>query len=606
MLNLSESNSPFSREDAESLNQLISKFSPGQLQWLSGYLTGVQSSLPSAQPYPAQAQNSNQKVDLTILYGTETGNAAYVAEKARQAAGQKGINVTLSDIADYKKTKLKKEQNLLIVTATHGLGDPPENNEEFYEFLHSEQAPGLSTLNYSVLALGDTSYEDFCKIGKDYDKRLSELGATCIYDRTDCDVDFEDAADKWVEGVVQALTKGQEAQPSSQNPSIYVDTPDVAVSNGLPYSKKNPFWATVQENIVLNGRGSNKETRHVELMLEDSGLTYEPGDALGVIPCNSKSVVNDIIHMLELNPEEIINVEDEELPLRQALEEQFEITTITKTFLERYAPLTGSEALQNLLTDENEQKLKAYTAGRHIIDVITDFPPKVISATKFAHTLRKLPPRLYSIASSYNANPDEAHITVGAVRYNSYGRKREGVASTYIADQLKEGGQVPVYIQKNRNFRLPADPSKPVIMVGPGTGIAPFRAFVEERKHQGATGKNWLFFGDQHFRTDFLYQLEWQKHLKEKVLSKMDVAFSRDSDQKVYVQDRMKEKSKEIYKWLEEGAYFYVCGDAENMAPQVHQTLTDIISKEGGHKPEYAEEYVKSMQKEKRYLKDVY
>ena len=374
------------------------------------------------------------------------------------------------------------------------------------------------------------------------------------------------------------------------------------------YSRTNPFKAEVLENINLNGRGSNKETHHLELSLEGSGLTFEPGDSLGIYPKNDSDLVDMLLMELNWDPEETVKVnkQGELRQLRESLISDFEITVLTKSFIEQAAQLSGNEDLKELLSPGNEERLKEYREGRDLLDFVRDFGSWGESAQEFVSILRKMPARLYSIASSLSAYPDEVHLTIGAVRYESHGRERKGVCSILCADRLQPGDTLPVYIQHNQNFKQPKNPDTPIIMVGPGTGIAPFRSFIQDREESEAKGKTWLFFGDQHFVTDFLYQTEWQKWLKTGVLTKMDVAFSRDTDEKVYVQHRMLEQSGELYEWLQEGAAVYICGDEKNMAHDVHNTLIEIIEKEGNMSHADAQAYLEDMQQNKRYQRDVY
>ncbi len=362
------------------------------------------------------------------------------------------------------------------------------------------------------------------------------------------------------------------------------------------------------ENLNLNGRGSNKETRHVELSLEGSGLTYEPGDSLGVYPENDPELVELLLKEMNWDPEEIVtlNKQGDVRPLKEALISHYEITVLTKPLLEQAAQLTGNDELRELLAPGNEENVKAYIEGRDLLDLVRDYGPFSVSAQEFVSILRKMPARLYSIASSLSANPDEVHLTIGAVRYDAHGRERKGVCSILCAERLQPGDTLPVYVQHNQNFKLPKDPETPIIMVGPGTGVAPFRSFMQEREETGAEGKAWMFFGDQHFVTDFLYQTEWQNWLKDGVLTKMDVAFSRDTEEKVYVQHRMLEHSAELFEWLQEGAAVYICGDEKHMAHDVHNTLLEIIEKEGNMSREEAEAYLADMQQQKRYQRDVY
>ncbi|MGU9501503.1 assimilatory sulfite reductase (NADPH) flavoprotein subunit [Bacillus paralicheniformis] len=603
-------NSPFNQEQAELLNRLLPTLTASQKAWLSGYLAAVQTAdaaaaletLPAEAPAASPAQPVSKEV--TILFGSQTGNAQGLAENAAKTLTERGFQVTVSAMSDFKPNQLKKLKNLLIVVSTHGEGDPPDNALSFHEFLHGRRAPKLDDFRYSVLALGDTSYEFFCQTGKEFDQRLGELGGTRLHPRVDCDLDYDEPAAAWLEGVISSLNEGQE-QGASSAPA-QTAAPQAAGGETV-YSRKNPFRAEVLENLNLNGRGSNKETRHLELSLEGSGLTYEPGDALGIFPENDPELVDMLLAELKWDPNATVTVDQgENLSLKEALTSYYEITVLTKKFIQQAAELIANEKLRELAAQENADQLKAYIAGRDLIDFVQDFGPITAAPQDFVSILRKIPPRLYSIASSFAANPDEVHLTIGAVRYNTHGRDRKGVCSVLCAERLQPGDTLPVFMQPNKNFKLPENPEAPIIMVGPGTGVAPFRSFMQEREETGAPGKSWMFFGDQHFVTDFLYQTEWQKWLSDGVLTKMDVAFSRDTEEKVYVQHRMLEHSKELFEWLEEGAAFYVCGDKNNMAKDVQNALLEIIEKEGGKSREEAEAYLAEMKKQKRYQRDVY
>ncbi|WP_066397619.1 assimilatory sulfite reductase (NADPH) flavoprotein subunit [Neobacillus mesonae] len=595
-------NSPFSQEQAELLNHLLPTLTEPQKVWLSGYLAAaIQAAFiqgnTAEQPI---SQTTNQAIskEVTILYGSQSGNARGLAQKAAKTLEGSGFQVTVSAMSDFKPNNLKKIQNLLIVVSTHGEGDPPDNALTFHEFVHSKRAPKLTDLNFSVLALGDSSYEFFCKTGKDFDERLEELGGTRLYPRFDCDVDFDEPAAEWLQGVLGSLkeTQGETSHPIQKGALQTAES---------VYSRTNPFQAEILENINLNGRGSNKETHHLEISLEGSGLTFEPGDSLGIYPENDPALVELILHELKWDPDEPVTVKTGDVrPLKDALQSYYEITVLTKPLLEKVSKLSTNKNLQDLTGHEGN--IKEYLKGRDLLDLVRDFGPWGETAQEFVSVLRKIPPRLYSIASSITANPDEVHLTIGAVRYEAHDRKRNGVCSILTAERLQPGDTLPIFIQRNENFKLPQDSDAPIIMVGPGTGVAPFRSFMQEREEIGAEGKSWLFFGDQHFVTDFLYQIEWQKWLKNGVLTKMDVAFSRDQEEKVYVQHRLVEYSKEIFEWLEAGAYFYVCGDEKNMAHDVHDTLLKIIEKEGGISPEQAVEYLSNLQQQKRYQRDVY
>lgn len=600
-------NSPFNQEQAELLNRLLPTLTETQRVWLSGYLAASASlnqaavGLETPAALQANEAGTGQLVakEVTILYGSQTGNARGLAKNASQKLESIGFQVTVSAMSDFKHNNIKKLKNLLILVSTHGEGDPPDNALTFHEFLHGKRAPKLEGLNFSVLSLGDSSYEFFCQTGKDFDARLEALGGTRLYPRFDCDLDYDEPFAEWLEGVCGSLNDAQAGSSELGLPSTHAIQ---AVES--TYSRTNPFRAEVLENINLNGRGSNKETHHLEISLEGSGLTFEPGDSLGIYPENDPVLVDQLLSELNWDPAQMvtINKQGESLALGDALLTYFEITTLTKPLLEKAAKLSSNENLHELV----KKDVKSYLEGRDLLDLVRDFGPWNTSPQEFVSILRKMPSRLYSIASSLTANPDEVHLTIGAVRYDAHGRERKGVCSILCAERLQPGDTIPVYIQQNENFKLPTNPDTPIIMIGPGTGVAPFRSFMQEREELGAEGKSWLFFGDQHFVTDFLYQIEWQKWLKDGVLTKMDVAFSRDTDQKVYVQHRMLEQSKELFTWLQEGAYVYICGDEKNMAHDVHQTLLEIIEKEGSLNREQAEEYLVGLQQQKRYQRDVY
>ncbi|CAG7626557.1 assimilatory sulfite reductase (NADPH) flavoprotein subunit [Paenibacillus allorhizosphaerae] len=606
-MELQVTNSPFNQEQVELLNRLLPTLSESQRNWLSGYLTALQGaagsaagSAPSAVPAadaPAVAP------EVTVLFGSQTGNSQGLAKKVTKKLEERGCQVTIASMKDFKPNNLKKVHNLLIIVSTHGDGEPPDNAVTFYEFLHSKRAPQLEELRYSVLALGDTSYEFFCQTGKDFDKRLEDLGGKRLVSRADCDVDFEETAGEWMNQVVNALSQASAAPATA-----------TAVANAVTggteseYSRSNPFQAEVLDNLNLNGRGSDRETRHIEISLEGSNLQYEPGDSLGVYPENHPRLVDKLIETMGWKADEPVpvNKNGDQRPLREALLRHYEITVLTKPLLEQAAKLTSSKKLQELLEAGREQDLKSYIHDRDLLDLVQEFALKGASAAEFVAILRKLPARLYSISSSPKATPNEVHLTVRAVRYEAHGRERYGVCSVHLAERTESGTALPVFIQHNPNFKLPASADAPIIMIGPGTGVAPFRAFLAEREETGAEGKSWLFFGDQHFSTDFLYQTEWQRWLKDGVLTRMDVAFSRDTDKKVYVQHRMMEKSREFYQWLQEGAYVYICGDEKKMAHDVHAALAAILEQEGGMSAAQAAEYLSRMQQDNRYQRDVY
>ncbi|WOO40015.1 assimilatory sulfite reductase (NADPH) flavoprotein subunit [Rubellicoccus peritrichatus] len=597
---------PFDDNQRANLSTALTGLNHDQKLWLSGFLAGLQAeSAEASTPATAVAAAPAGKTPLTIVYGSESGNCENLAQDSKKLAAAQGFQVTVKDMGDLTAKDLPKAENLLVLVSTWGEGDPPDRAGAFYEEVMGDGAPKLENVRFSVLALGDTSYEHFCKIGKDFDLRLENLGAQRFHPRTDCDVDYDEPYKKWIDGALHDLSTV--VKPASNGVAVGSAAVVAPAAPAIAYGKKNAFPSELKNRVLLNGRGSAKETLHFELSLEGSGLKYDAGDALALIPKNCPDDVNAVVAAGKFDPEEAVPAPDgSEGPLREVLFQYYDITGLTKPVLKKYNSLAKSSDIEKLLADDSKEKLKEYLWGRQVVDALTEFPVKGVSGRDFVSILRKMPPRLYSIASSMKAHPDEVHLTIAAVRYDSHGRSRKGVASTYIADRVALGETVPVYTHANKNFKLPASGDTPVIMVGPGTGVAPFRSFVEDRQADGAKGKNWLFFGDQHYSYDFLYQLEWQEYLKDGVLDRLDVAFSRDQKQKIYVQQRMLERSKELYGWLEEGAHFYVCGDASRMAGDVHEALISIVQKEGAKSPEDAEAYVKDLQKSKRYQRDVY
>lgn len=580
-------NSPLNPAISEKLSSLFSEMHDDEINWLREHLNTL------AKKTAAKAS------ELLVLYGTESGNAEALAEQTAEKANQLGLKVKISNMADISLETLKKVDNLLVIVSTWGEGDPPESAIEFYEAFMSDSAPRMKQMRYSVLALGDTSYEHFCKIGKDFDARLENLGANRLFERKDCDVDFDDDFTDWSDGALKAFSSILTVDTSS-------NTVNAPTKTAVKYSRKNPCQSVLSERINLNGTGSAKETMHLELDLSDTGLTYEAGDSLAVQPKNSDQLVSFLLETTQFDPSTNISVKDKSFSLGEALKSVLDITTISIPFLTRYNAIANNKTLSGLLEDQDKSNIQNYINGRDLIDVLTDFPTKDLSPQSLVDLLRKLPPRLYSIASSQKAYTDSVHLTVAVVRYETHGRKREGVCSTYLANRLDLDTNTDVFVTPNKNFKLPENTDAPIIMVGPGTGIAPFRAFMQERKALGSKGKNWLFFGDQHFITDFLYQAEWQAYQKEGLLNKIDLAFSRDQKEKVYVQDKMIANAKELYAWLESGAYFYVCGDASRMAHDVDKALHRIVQEQAGISEESASEYVKNLKAEKRYLRDVY
>lgn len=589
-----------SQEQWRLVEGLSRSLAPEQMHWLSGYFAGLgvgarASVQQPAQPLPPQARK------LTILYGTETGNAAELAHQLEAAARDRRLEPVVVDMADYKVRQLGQEQDLLIVVSTYGEGDPPQPATGFFEFVEGRKAPKLDGVRFAVLALGDSTYEYYCQAGKRLDARIEELGGSRLAQRVDCDIDYEDPATAWIASIVAQLAKDAEVAPA---PAPVIAG---ATTRSAPpaHDKRNPFPAPVIENIAIVGRGSTKETRHIEFSLAGSGLTYEPGDALGIAASNDPAVVAALLDALRLPAEATFDLKGQTVQLGEALTHRFEITALTPRFLGYWAMLSEAAALRQLQQEDRAGERSVFLRTHHIIDIVRRFPVEGLMPQGFVTALRPLQPRLYSLASSLAAAPDEAHLTVAPVRYTLHGEPRSGVASGLLADRAAPDSQLPVYIQSNPHFRLAAD-DVPIIMIGAGTGVAPYRAFLQEREARGAGGRSWLFFGERNFRTDFLYQTEWQGWLKDGALSRMDVAFSRDGAGKIYVQHRMKEQARDLFAWLEEGAHVYVCGDAANLAPDVHEALIDIVAGAARTPREAAEDYVRSLQSDRRYQRDVY
>ncbi|MFQ1923981.1 assimilatory sulfite reductase (NADPH) flavoprotein subunit [Aeromonas veronii] len=587
--------SPLSDEQQRQLGQVLSTLNTQQLAWVSGYLYGL--SQVGIQPVAtAGAEVVAPSGSLTILYGSQTGNAKGVATAIKAQAEARGLPVTLASMADYKPKQLKKESHLLVVVSTYGEGEPPESAVDLFEQLKKGKIGKLDGLKFAVLGLGDSSYEFFCQTGKDFDDFLAKAGAERIYELASLDVDYQDAAKSWGEQALNAIATTLSTGVASSSVASAVQQ---AVGHSQ-YSKENPFPARLSVNQKITGRDSTKDIRHIEINLADSGLTYQPGDALGVWFDNDAELVGEVLALTGLSGDEATA----HGTLRAALTSHFELTRLHGGFITGLADISDNAALKDLAGDKAQ--VNALVASAQVVDVLKRFPT-ALTAELLVSLLRPLTPRLYSIASAQSEVEEEVHLTVGVVRYpQEDGTVRSGAASSYLADRLIEDGEVRVFVEHNDNFRLPANPDTPVIMVGPGTGIAPFRAFMQEREAQGAEGKNWLFFGNPHFTQDFLYQVEWQRYVKSGLLSKISLAFSRDQANKIYVQDRLREAGLELYQWLEAGAHFYVCGDANKMAKDVQEALLDVIAEHGHKSREEAEEYLSELRRAKRYQRDVY
>lgn len=592
---------PLNPEQLARLQAATNDLTTTQLAWISGYFWGRVNQTPevgsAAQLIAAPAETPT----ITLLSASQTGNARRVAEQLRDDLQAAKLNVKLVNAGDYKFKQIAQEKLLLIVTSTQGEGDPPEEAVALHKYLMSKKAPKLTDTAFAVFGLGDTSYEFFSKAGKDFDSRLAELGGERLLERVDADVEFAAEAEKWRKAVVALL---QQRVPT-ETPAQAAATASGSVNEVFttPYTRDGPLTATLSVNQKITGRGSDKDVRHIEIDLGDAGLRYQPGDALGVWYENDPALVKELTELLWLRGDESVEVKGQTLPLSLALQQHFELTVNTPQIVEQYAKLVRNERLLALAADKAQ--LQHYAQTMPIVDMVRQAPGE-LNPEQLLSLLRPLTPRLYSIASSQAETESEVHITVGAVRYEIDGRQRAGGASSYLADRLQEEGEVRVFIEHNDNFRLPADPDAPVIMIGPGTGIAPFRAFMQQRENDGAGGKNWLFFGNPHFTEDFLYQVEWQRYVKDGLLTNIDLAWSRDQQHKIYVQDKIREKGAEVWRWLQEGAHIYVCGDANRMAKDVEQALLEVVAEQGGMDLESADEFLSELRIERRYQRDVY
>ncbi|PLV62844.1 NADPH-dependent assimilatory sulfite reductase flavoprotein subunit [Erwinia sp. E602] len=590
---------PLNPEQLARLQAATGDYSPTQLAWLSGYFWGMVNQAPGAAIAPAPAAAEIPAV--TILSASQTGNARRLAEQLRDDLLAVKLNVNLVNAGDYKFKQIAQEKLLVVVTSTQGEGEAPEEAVALHKFLMSKKAPKLDGNAFAVFGLGDTSYEFFCQAGKDFDSKLAELGAERLADRVDADVDYAAQAEAWRKQLTDIL---KARVPDAGAAQLAVATSgSVNEIHSSPYSKEAPLTASLAVNQKITGRDSDKDVRHIEIDLGDSGLRYQPGDALGVWFENDPQLVQELLGLLWLKGDEPVGVHGQTLPLAEALQKHYELTVNTPQIVEQYAKLSRNEVLLAQTAEKAQQQHYAQTTP--IVDMVR-YAPTELNAEQLTGLLRPLTPRLYSIASSQAENETEVHITVGAVRYEIEGRARAGGASSFLADRLEEDAEIRVFIEHNDNFRLPANPETPVIMIGPGTGIAPFRSFMQQRDAEGAAGRNWLFFGNPHFTEDFLYQVEWQRYVKDGLLTNIDLAWSRDQKHKVYVQDKIRARGAEVWRWLQEGAHIYVCGDANRMAKDVEQALLDVVAEYGAMDTESADEFLSELRVERRYQRDVY
>ncbi|ACE62582.1 assimilatory sulfite reductase (NADPH) flavoprotein subunit [Actinobacillus pleuropneumoniae] len=587
--------------------QVLANLDHLQLAWLSGYAWAkAQSTNSIGENFAKDSSNltalvASEPLKVTVLSASQTGNAKSVADKLAERLTAEGVNVVRTSLKDYKAKNIADEQLVLLVTSTQGEGEAPEEGVVLLKLLNGKKAPKLDRLQFAVLGLGDSSYPNFCQAGKDFDQRFYDLGATRLFDRVDADLDFQATADQWINEIVEIIkAKNNEGVVANLTPNAS-QTP--VVTNQSKYNKANPFPATLITNQRITAKDAEKDVRHLEFDLSGSGLSYQSGDVLGVYFENDPALVNEILTVLSLSAEEQVTLQDKTLPLATALQTQFELTQNTAAFVKHYAALANHTELNTIVT--NSEQLQNFVQNTPLVDVINSYPAD-LSADQLLALLRPLTPRLYSIASAQSEVGEEVHLSVGVVRYDYNGKARAGAASSYLADRVEEDGQVRIFVEHNDNFKLPQDSSKPIIMIGSGTGIAPFRSFVQQRATDEAEGKNWLIFGNQHFASDFLYQTEWQQFAKDGFLHKYSFAWSRDQEQKIYVQDKIREEAETLWQWLQQGAYLYVCGDASRMAKDVNQALLDVIAQQGNLNADEAEEYLDNLREEKRYQRDVY
>ena len=585
--------SPLNEQQLSALTSLTGGLNREQLLWINGYFQGLLASSGSNQPVAiSQAKSSKQ---LKILYGTHTGRSKTIAGQLAAKLAGRGVEAVSVALDEYKTRQLTAETNVVFIVSTHGEGEPPAMAEDFHGFITGKRAPQLPNLNYSVVALGDKSYKLFCKTGIDIDQALAKSGAKIILPILTLDVDFDEEIERWITDFTDVFA---DIPATSVHSSVSANT-----LNGETYSRKNPFHATVIDKVKITGRDSDKEVYHVELSLDGSGIAYEPGDSVGILANNPPELVDAILKHSGFDGTESVTIKEGTFSLNEALSEHLEITVINRDVIQKYQEKAGNSELQKII--EDEKLFDQFLYGHDVLDLLEEFP-FALSAQDLSDVLRAFPARLYSISSSQAAVGDEVHITVATVRYFHKGRSRGGACSTYLADRIEVDSQVSVFIEKNPAFKLPENEDTPVILIGAGTGVAPYRSFLQHREANNQKGKTWLFFGERRFHSDFLYQVEWQKLLKDGYLEKIDVAFSRDQEEKVYVQNRLIEKQKEVFEWLEKGANIYLCGDMKQMARDVQKTLLQIFETEGGMSEYKAQEYLKTLKKEKRFQTDVY
>jgi len=589
--------------------QQLDQFSATQLAWLSGYCwarsqNGQAAAVGSAVTNISTAAAAPAAVarKITVLSASQTGNARRVAEQLLVQLQEASLDAQLVAAGDYKAKNIASEDILLIVASTQGEGEPAEEAVSLHKFLHGKKAPQLAQLSYAVLALGDTSYPNYCQAGKDFDAALEKLGATRLAERVDCDLDFQTASEAWrtqVAGVVQQLAAASAAPAAGATPSA-----SSSVVAEQHYTKENPYSATLSVGQKITSDDANKDVRHIEIDLADSGIHYAAGDALGVWFSNDEALVAEVLGLAGLSGDEKVSLANgQSLSIKEALTFHDELTQNTPQFIKGYAELSQNAALLQLVQDTTA--LQAAVDCTPIAGILHDYP-HAIGAEQLHGLLRPLTPRMYSIASAQAEVETEVHLTVGRVAFEHHGQAYTGGASGFLSDRVEEGGEIKVFVEPNKNFRLPESGDTPIIMIGAGTGVAPFRAFIQQRDNNGDAGLNWLVFGNQKFTDDFLYQSEWLQYRKNGLLNKVSTAWSRQGKEKVYVQHKLRENAADVWQWLQNGAHVYVCGDALKMAKDVEQALLDIIAEHGNMSLDDADEYLSELRENKRYQRDVY
>ena len=586
------------------LSAQLSALSPTQLAWLSGYCWAQSQGVSGAAAEPTILQAAAPTVSrrVLVLSASQTGNARSVAESLHAKLQAAGVEARLSSAGDFKSKTLPDEDIVLLVTSTQGEGEPPEEALPLYKFIYGKKKPDLGKLTFAVLGLGDSSYPNFCQAGKDFDAKFAELGAGRLNDLGICDLEFQANADAWVAAVVPKVAEltAQAASPSANTAAHSPATP----SSGTAYTKENPYTATLSVRQKITSRTAEKDVEHIEIDLSGSDLRYQAGDALGVWPLNAADLVQEILDLNQLNGNETVQLSDgRETDIRTALTESADITQNTPAFVQQYAELTNNEALKTIAADKAQ--LDAYLAATPPVGVFAAYPHPLDAQTLYS-LFRPQTPRLYSIASAQDEVGEEVHLTIGVVRFNHHDHTYTGAASGYLGERLEEGSEVRVFVEPNPNFRLPQNGDTPIIMIGAGTGVAPFRSFMQQRAANGDSGKNWLFFGNQRLADDFLYQLEWSDWRKDGLLTRADLAWSRQGEHKVYVQHKITECAAEVWNWLQQGAHIYVCGDAARMARDVENALIEVIETQGKLSRDEAEDYLNDLREDKRYQRDVY